>query len=88
MPVVEFLTGIVVGLIIAPLLFIVVGMFGYTKKSKRTRAKINDMQKDHKKDINKIKKEYEKKHNNYMKLRTKIIKFVDTKLATHDGVEE
>jgi gas vesicle protein len=88
MPVVEFLTGIVVGLIIAPLLFIVVGMFGHTKKSKRTRAKINDMQKDHKKDINKIKKEYEKKHNNYMKLRTKIIKFVDTKLATHDGVEE
>jgi gas vesicle protein len=88
MPVSEFLTGVMVGLILAPFLFLVTGMLGYSKRRKKTRAQISNIQKDHKKEINKIKKEYEKKHNNYMKLRTKIIKFVDQKLDAHNGVEE
>lgn len=81
MPMAEFISGIVVGLIAAPLLFLVIGMFGYSRRTKAQTKETREMRENHAKEIKKIRKEYEKKHLKYMKLRTKVLKFVDTKLG-------
>jgi hypothetical protein len=84
----EVLAGVIAGLILAPLFFMVVGMLGYNKTQKDQRKMKKAILENHTKEINNIKKEYERKHDRYMKLRTKLVRYVDKIYEKHRGVEQ
>lgn len=83
----EVLAGIITGLILAPLFFMALGMLAYNRTQKKHMKRMNEMRENHKRQINNIKKEYEKKHTKYMKLRTKMIKYIDKTYEKHKGVK-
>ena len=83
----EAITGVIVGLLLGPVLFMIIGLLAYSRTNKKERKKIEEIRYEHKKQINQIKKQYEKRHRKYMKLRTKLIKEVDRLAEKHKGVE-
>jgi chaperonin cofactor prefoldin len=73
----DIIIGAIIGLFLGPLIYVVSGLAIIALRRKGSRKKVEDIKLDYQKDLKKIKKQYRKKHKKYMKLRDKIIKYVD-----------
>jgi len=73
--------GVVLGLFLGPIIYPVVSIIGYARRTKDIENRITALRQDHTRYINDTKKKYQKLNKKYLRLREKIIKLVDSATA-------
>jgi uncharacterized protein (DUF1499 family) len=75
--VLEAIGGFIVGLFVGPAIIFGIGMLVYFFKEGKADERVEEMHREHAVAIKDMKKKYKKQHDRYMKIRAKVIKFVD-----------
>ena len=73
----ELIGGIIAGLLIGPLVYVAVGLIAYLLTERKFDTRLQNKYNEHKESIARIKKQYEKENNRYMKYKIKVEKFVE-----------
>ena len=75
--VLEAIGGFIVGLFVGPAIIFGIGMLMYFFKEGKSDERVEELHKEHAEAIRGMKKKYKKEHERYIKIREKVIHFVD-----------